>query len=117
MPRRKRSTGKATWPGRKQVWRRYDAAGIMAGDVITTEDDVQEGEPLLQPVMRNGRRIGPAPTLAEIRARAADNLRRLPEPLRQRAEEATYPVRVADALQRLGAEVDRRLAEQERVRP
>jgi nicotinate phosphoribosyltransferase len=117
VPRRKRSTGKATWPGRKQVWRRYDAAGIMAGDVITTEDDVQEGEPLLQPVMRNGRRIGPAPTLAEIRARAADNLRRLPEPLRQRAEEATYPVRVADALQRLGAEVDRRLAEQERVRP
>ncbi|MGO9357011.1 MAG: nicotinate phosphoribosyltransferase, partial [Xanthobacteraceae bacterium] len=23
LPRRKRSTGKATWPGRKQVWRRY----------------------------------------------------------------------------------------------
>jgi nicotinate phosphoribosyltransferase len=23
LPRRKRSAGKATWPGRKQVWRRY----------------------------------------------------------------------------------------------
>ena len=25
LPRRKRSTGKATWPGRKQVWRQYGA--------------------------------------------------------------------------------------------
>ena len=27
VPRRKRSENKATWPGRKQVWRRYDGAG------------------------------------------------------------------------------------------
>lgn len=29
-PRRKRSEGKATWPGRKQVFRRYDAHGRIA---------------------------------------------------------------------------------------
>jgi hypothetical protein len=29
---RKRSTGKATWPGRKQVYRRLDTDGRMAGD-------------------------------------------------------------------------------------
>ena len=29
LPRRKRSTGKATWPGRKQVWRRHDRYGHM----------------------------------------------------------------------------------------
>ena len=28
-PRRKLSEGKATWPGRKQVWRHYDANGSM----------------------------------------------------------------------------------------
>jgi len=32
LPRRKRSTGKATWPGRKQVWRRYDSHGRMIVD-------------------------------------------------------------------------------------
>src|SRR5262249_60511780 len=30
-PRRKRSHNKATWPGRKQVWRRLDYAGRMVG--------------------------------------------------------------------------------------
>ena len=34
-PRRKRSEGKATWPGRKQVYRRYDAADLAAADTLT----------------------------------------------------------------------------------
>jgi nicotinate phosphoribosyltransferase len=52
--RRKRSEGKATWPGRKQVFRRLDADGRMAYDVVTLESDPQPGEPLLAPVMRGG---------------------------------------------------------------
>ena len=43
------------------------------------ESDDQPGEPLLQSVMRNGRRVAPSPTLAESRARAARDLERLPE--------------------------------------
>jgi nicotinate phosphoribosyltransferase len=35
MARRKRSEGKATWPGRKQVWRRYDEGGRLAGDLVS----------------------------------------------------------------------------------
>src|SRR5919106_2464142 len=38
VAKRKRSEGKATWPGRKQVWRRY-ADGLMAGDVLTLDSD------------------------------------------------------------------------------
>ena len=79
-PRRKLSEGKATWPGRKQVWRTYDAQGCMAGDLLTVEGDRQAGEPLIAPVMRAGQRVGPAPTLAQIRERAAAELARLPEP-------------------------------------
>ena len=41
LPRRKRSAGKATWPGRKQVWRRYGPDGRMAGDVVSLEADAQ----------------------------------------------------------------------------
>jgi len=36
LPRRKRSEKKATWPGRKQVWRRYAADGRMAGDLLAS---------------------------------------------------------------------------------
>ena len=105
--RRKRSEGKATWPGRKQVFRSHDADGRMLSDVVTLETDLQPGEPLLAAVMREGRRLGPAPALAEVRHRAAANLARLPEPLR-RLEEFDYPVEIGAALHDLAAQVDHR---------
>jgi nicotinate phosphoribosyltransferase len=110
VARRKRSTGKATWPGRKQVWRRFGVDGRMAGDTISLADDRQEGEPLLVPAMRAGRRLEPAPTLAQARERVVRELERLPEPLRGLARAEPYPVVVGDALKRLAADVDRRLA-------
>jgi nicotinate phosphoribosyltransferase len=111
VPRRKRSPGKATWPGRKQVWRHYES-DHMCGDVISIESDKQAGEPLLQLVMRAGRPVGSSPPLAECRARAARELSRLPPPLRQLESAMTYPVKVAPALEQLAGEVDRRLARQ-----
>jgi nicotinate phosphoribosyltransferase len=109
LPRRKRSTGKATWPGRKQVWRRYGQDGRMTGDVMSVETDVQAGEPLLVPVMQSGRRITPGQTLADCRERAARDLARLPQALRQLEPGTDYPVEVTGALAELAAAVDRRI--------
>jgi nicotinate phosphoribosyltransferase len=111
LPRRKRSAGKATWPGRKQVWRRYGPDGRMTGDVISVESDPQAGEPLLVPVMQGGRRITPGPTLADSRARAARDLARLPQALHRLESGTPYPVEVTGALTELAAAVDRRIAE------
>jgi nicotinate phosphoribosyltransferase len=111
IARRKRSTGKATWPGRKQVWRRYDAHGRMAGDVVSLDDDRLEGEPLLAPIMRDGQRVAPAPRLGEIRAHAAGQLSRLPLRLAALDADAAYPVQVSSALQELTAETDRRTSQ------
>ena len=111
LPRRKHSFGKATWPGRKQVWRSYGSDGRMTGDIITLDGDPQPGEPLLQPVMKAGRRIGPTPTLAKIRERAARELERLPEPLRRLDPQASYPITISEPLRRLTEETDRRLAQ------
>lgn len=105
--RRKRSEGKATWPGRKQVYRRYDAGGIMTGDTLTLEGDRQEGEPLIQAVMKSGKRVRAAETLETTRARAAIELARLPEALRVLRETPPYPVTVAPALHELALAVDR----------
>lgn len=105
-PRRKRSEGKATWPGRKQVYRRFDRDGRMAGDSLTVESDVQAGSPLLAPVMRAGRRLAPPPRLQEVRMRAGAELARLPEAQRQLRPASTYPVAIAPALQALADAVD-----------
>jgi nicotinate phosphoribosyltransferase len=106
-PCRKRSEGKATWPGRKQVYRSYGPNGRMAGDVITLEGDRQEGAPLMQPVMQRGKRLASPRPLADMRAATVDELARLPEPLRTLQEGASYTVRISRALQDLAGSVDR----------
>ena len=45
QPRRKHSEGKATWPGRKQVFREWDARGRMERDCVTLETAPEPGEP------------------------------------------------------------------------
>jgi len=104
--RRKRSEGKATWPGCKQVYRQHDADGRLARDVVTLEGDPQAGEPLLRPFMRGGRRVAPVPDLAEARRTAAESLGHLPQRLRRLAE-FSYPVEISPALRALAARVDR----------
>jgi nicotinate phosphoribosyltransferase len=110
IARRKRSIGKATWPGRKQVWRSFGADGRMTGDVLALQDDYQAGEPLLIPVMRHGQRLAGPPTLADARKRAAQGLAQLPESLRRLSDGTTLPVTIAPGLIALAEEVDRRCA-------
>jgi nicotinate phosphoribosyltransferase len=109
-PKRKLSEGKATWPGRKQVWRAYDADGRMSGDILSLESDKQAGEPLIVPVMRGGKRVAPAEPLAQIRERAARDLARLPDELKRLELGAEYPVKVADALIKLAKVADAKTA-------
>jgi nicotinate phosphoribosyltransferase len=107
-PRRKRSEGKVHWPGAKQVWRLLDeGSGLMLGDRLGTAQETGPGMPLLEPVMRGGRRVGAAPSLQAIRSRVAQQLGRLPPSLRglEPADEA-YPLEVTDALQALAAQAD-----------
>ena len=113
LPRRKYAAGKATWPGRKQVWRRNGSDGRMAGDTLSVESDDQQGEKLIRPCMRAGTRISASPSLGEIRAHAARELERLPVPLRELRPGATYPVELGQALKDLAAEFDRRFMDQE----
>jgi len=106
--RRKRSEGKASWPGRKQVFRRYDADGFMTGDTLTTENDETAGEPLLECVMRDGRRLNPSPTLVKVREHTRVQLAHLPSAMRGVDTASRYPVEVSAALHALVKEVDLR---------
>jgi nicotinate phosphoribosyltransferase len=105
QPRRKRSEGKATWPGRKQVFRNYDARGRMHGDVLSLDTDHQEGEALLVPVMKEGRPLAGKVPLSEIRDRTLKNYETLPDPMKGLAP-APYPVEISPALAALAEKAD-----------
>jgi nicotinate phosphoribosyltransferase len=104
--RRKRSEGKATWPGRKQVVRRFDCDGRMTDDIVTLEGEPERGLALLTPVLRAGREVAPQPSLVLIREHARSQLDALPTALRSLEPAPPYPVTIAPALQALAREVD-----------
>ncbi|VVM05933.1 nicotinate phosphoribosyltransferase [Methylacidimicrobium cyclopophantes] len=107
-PRRKRSEGKATWPGRKQVFRRYDADGRIVSDLVALEGEDHPGEPLLVPVLRDGKRLSPPEPLRVARDRAARGLASLPSDLRGLSPAAApYPVRFSTKLEALRSALDR----------
>jgi nicotinate phosphoribosyltransferase len=108
IARRKRSEGKASWPGRKQVYRRLGGDGFFAEDLLTLATDEAPGEPLILPVMRGGRRVEPAEELAAMRARLAGQLERLAPGVKLLRGPSPYRVRVSDGLRALAEEVDRR---------
>jgi len=105
--RRKRSQGKATWPGIKQVSRRLDAHGRLDGDTVHLVSEPAEGTALLEPCMRNGRRLPDRPTLAEVRAHHGRERERLPASLRGLDPAAApYRATISVGLRRLADAVD-----------
>jgi len=105
-PRRKRSAGKATWPGRKQVYREYDPAGRIVRDTIGLVDETLPGTPLLQPVMCAGRRL-PQPALAASRDHARRELGTLPGRCVRLADPEPLVPEVSPRLRDLAKRVDR----------
>lgn len=106
--RRKRSVGKATWPGSKQVFRRHDARGAIVADTLGLQHEALPGQALLQPVIRGGKLLAPPPPLSAIRAHAHAQIGALPAALRALAPAAPPEVTVSPALQALAHQVDQR---------
>jgi nicotinate phosphoribosyltransferase len=110
IPRFKKSKGKATLPGRKQVFRKYED-GIMSGDVIGLEDEGLEGQPILKKYMSAGNLSGPTPSLKDIARYASEQMRALPGHLRVLESGADYPVELSSGLEKLRDEVELKLGQ------
>ena len=95
-------TGKSTLPSRKQLHRLYDANGNYVKDVISLwNEDSQEGEPLLVPVILKGELVYLFPDMAAMQARAKTELARLPEPYKKLTDAEEYPVVLSPELETL----------------
>ncbi len=96
-PMLKLSAMKATAPGRKQVFR--GAEGDMIG--LRSEPIPDGHEPLLVPVMLEGRRTGPRRNLETARRLFEQDLRQVPEGALRIGDPEAPVARVSDDLQRL----------------
>jgi nicotinate phosphoribosyltransferase len=101
-PKMKLSVGKATLPGRKQVYR-FSADGLCQLDVLGLEGEtLRGGQPLLHQVMSHGRRLTEREPLESIRSRCRSAVSLLPELLRRLDDsEIPYPVHISHRLAEL----------------
>jgi nicotinate phosphoribosyltransferase len=102
----KLSPAKVSWPGKKQVFRREDANGLLKGDVIGLRDEqVPEAEPLLRKVMERGQRTGSKPTLEESKKAFEAEFARLPEPIKRPRNPDPYSIEFTPRLRALHEQV------------
>jgi nicotinate phosphoribosyltransferase len=117
IPVMKQSSHKTTYPGRKQIFRYcetgqgdraepsklHDRLGLM------TESPHPHEYPLLQLVMKQGERIQPPETLAEIAERSRVSVNSLPEAVRQIEHPIAVDAEISPALQELTERTQRQL--------
>jgi len=89
----KTSSEKATWPGRKQVWRRLSGNKAIR-DVIALDGEpaIAGATPLLRAVMQGGRRIGDAVAPASAREWCRASVATLPAAVRSVERAPRYRV-------------------------
>jgi len=106
----KLSTGKASWPGKKQVFRMRDERGQLQKDVIAPRaENIPGADPLLHKVMASGKVAVRCRTLEEIRDNFMAEFKRLPDPIKAIRNPASYPVEISPQLTKLREEVGRQL--------
>jgi len=107
IARRKRSEGKVTQPGIKQVCREHGPDGRMLRDRVQLADEQPSGQALLLPCMTGGRRSTGTPGLEQARRLCAAQLRALPDELRALAPASRpYEVGFSDSLRALARQMD-----------
>ena len=97
IPTMKQSSGKMTYPGRKQIFREFKA-GQFATDTLGL---ASEGTGLLRLVMNQGNRLQPDDSLATIRQRADASVASLTDDIRDIDRDGFAPVNISDSLAEL----------------
>lgn len=99
---RKHSTSKETYPGRKQVFRRWQQGKVEADRLgLMTDSPLPEETPLLEWVMKQGETVKPEESLDTLRDRARQSIIALPDAVRQLHNPETITIQLSSQLQQL----------------
>ncbi|TAF09632.1 MAG: nicotinate phosphoribosyltransferase [Nostocales cyanobacterium] len=110
IPVMKLSSGKFTYPGRKQIFRAY-VGDKLHSDRLGLLDEIPGTEkPLLQLVMKDGKQLQPPESLITIRQRTAVSVASLPEETRRLENPLSVKVEISEMLQQLTEETKKRTA-------
>ncbi len=95
IPVSKKSIGKQSIAGRKQIWRSFEN-GIITGDRLTHISAIPQlnEQPLLECIMHNGELLKSLDDLEAIAQRTRLSVKSLPTAVRQIDQPATIPVQV-----------------------
>jgi nicotinate phosphoribosyltransferase len=99
IPKIKTSPDKPSYPGRKQVYR-FKEQNFYKGDLITLDDESppENGFPLLEVVIKNGKLTKDLPDLNESRKNAIHSLVHFPQAFHDVTNIATYDVQLSQKL-------------------
>lgn len=96
IPKTKLSTDKELLPFRKQVYRHVDAKGRFRRDTVARwNEKVAGANPLLVPIVKQGRLTYDFPLLPESRTYCQDQVSRLPKEYRRLRNAPAYPVQLS----------------------
>lgn len=110
IPVMKQSSGKVTYPGRKQIFRSFAAGKVTADRLGLMTESPLEAEPLLQLVVKEGQRVQPPETLGTIQQRTAAAVASLPDQTRRLENPVSVQVEISQSLQELVALTQQRWA-------
>ncbi|MEB3212767.1 MAG: hypothetical protein VKL39_15510, partial [Leptolyngbyaceae bacterium] len=136
MPTMKASSGKVTYPGRKQIFRQFDSDGRVRGDRLGLHSEMATPSasesapgsdensplhtareaPLLKQVMKNGRRLTQPESLETIAQRTRQSVTSLPDQVREIHQPSEFSIEVTDALQKLTEQTRQRVMKHTRNR-
>jgi len=105
----KLSTGKVSWPGKKQLFRFRDSNGQLARDLVGLRDEKLLGESLLKQVMRDGRLSEAYPSLIETRKVFEADFSSLPESVKAIRDPSVYAVEFSPRLRALRDEITEKI--------
>ncbi|NJR64355.1 MAG: nicotinate phosphoribosyltransferase [Leptolyngbyaceae cyanobacterium CRU_2_3] len=102
IPVMKGSSGKATYPGRKQIFRQFTSAGNISDRLgLITEPPNPTEQPLLQLVIKQGERVHLPETLNEIAQRSRNSVLSLEQSVRQIEQPEAIAPQISSNLQAL----------------
>jgi nicotinate phosphoribosyltransferase len=105
-PVMKLSTDKVYRPGAKQVFRFNDREGMFSRDVIGLEtEQPAAGDPLLEPVMDQGKRAGPERSLNQAKDWFEHDFAQLDSHFKVLGGAPRFPVDVSPALEQFTRQV------------
>lgn len=105
MPVMKKSTDKTTYPGRKQIFRRYEEGKMISDRLALASEEPQPGEePMLQLLFKQGTRVHPPEMLEAIAERTRASVESLPAETRRLDHPSPPPVEISERLRSLTEE-------------